>query len=276
MLGTTGPKTVPCEPANQPRARPLASMACISSPRHWSRICAPLESVPEPAVRPLGPADCTTGGLIRWPALGTGCLYDLLSASEEEIHDRFSTRGCVAILAAVLLGSPLPAAAQLYTRHDLGHRPGHDGRLSVPGSPSSSPITPPVWCVRPSTDGSGFYRVPASTPAAYTVKFELQGFKAVENREVPVPRPVRRPSTARSNLARSPNRWTSLRSPTPSRSTRPTARSARRSRVARRRSCRSAPRATSTVWRFSRRTSRARRGRPRSPPTASAPATTTS
>jgi hypothetical protein len=36
------------------------------------------------------------------------------------------------------------------------------------------------------TDASGFYRAPALEPGTYTVKAELQGFKALENREVPV------------------------------------------------------------------------------------------
>jgi outer membrane receptor protein involved in Fe transport len=36
------------------------------------------------------------------------------------------------------------------------------------------------------TNASGFYRAPALEPGTYTVKAELQGFKALENRDVPV------------------------------------------------------------------------------------------
>ena len=36
------------------------------------------------------------------------------------------------------------------------------------------------------TDASGFYRAPALDPGMYTVKADLQGFKAVENRAVRV------------------------------------------------------------------------------------------
>ena len=38
-----------------------------------------------------------------------------------------------------------------------------------------------------STDGNGFYRITGLDPGTYTVRLELQGFKVVENREVPVP-----------------------------------------------------------------------------------------
>ncbi len=96
----------------------------------------------------------------------------------------FSSR-VAAILVASGLAFAIPAAAQL-SRGTISGTVRDATGGSLPGV-TVIVTNNATGLVRSAvSDGSGFYRVPALDPGTYTVKFELQGFKAVENREVPV------------------------------------------------------------------------------------------
>lgn len=95
------------------------------------------------------------------------------------------TRACAVLVAAVMFGISTPAAAQLSRGTISGTVRDATGGF-LPGV-AVSVTNNATGLVRAATsDGSGFYRVPGLDPGSYTVKFELRGFKVVENREVPV------------------------------------------------------------------------------------------
>ncbi len=96
------------------------------------------------------------------------------------------TRAVAALAGALVLGLAAPAAAQLNRGIVSGTVRDATGGF-LPGVTVTVTSNATGLVRTTATDGNGFYRVPGLDPGAYTVKFELQGFKVVENREVPVP-----------------------------------------------------------------------------------------
>jgi len=98
----------------------------------------------------------------------------------------FRGRLVCAVAAWLMLGAAAPATAQLTRGTISGTIRDNTGAL-LPGV-TVIITNNATGVVRTTvTNESGFYRAPALEPGTYTVKSELQGFKALENREVPVP-----------------------------------------------------------------------------------------
>src|SRR4051812_36358548 len=88
---------------------------------------------------------------------------------------------CVAI--AALLALAMPAFAQETTGSVRGRISDAQG-LAVPGATVT--VTGPQGAKTTTTDSEGRFSVPFLTPGSYTVRGELQGFKAVEQKNVTV------------------------------------------------------------------------------------------
>ena len=101
------------------------------------------------------------------------------------MHDRFTWRRGVLAFACVLLLAA-PAAAQFDRGTISGVVKDQQGGI-VPGVTVTVTSNATGFVRTTTTDGNGFYRITGLDPGSYTVKFELQGFKVVENREVPIP-----------------------------------------------------------------------------------------
>ena len=94
---------------------------------------------------------------------------------------------CLGVIAAVFLlaNAATPVFAQLTRGTISGTVKDNTGAL-LPGV-TVIVTNNATGVVRTTvTNESGFYRAPALEPATYTVKAELQGFKVLENRDVPV------------------------------------------------------------------------------------------
>src|SRR3954447_11531314 len=92
-----------------------------------------------------------------------------------------ATRYCVAIAALFALAAP--AFAQETTGAIRGRIADAQG-LPVPGA--SVTVTGPQGAKSATTDAEGRFAVPFLTPGLYTVRGELQGFKAVEQKSITV------------------------------------------------------------------------------------------
>lgn len=95
-------------------------------------------------------------------------------------------RALVAMVAASVLGLSVPASAQL-TRGSISGTVRDTTGGFLPGATVTITNNATGLVRSTTTDGNGFYRVAGLDPGTYTVRLELQGFKVVENREVPVP-----------------------------------------------------------------------------------------
>ena len=96
-------------------------------------------------------------------------------------------KAVVSLVAALIISAMLPTTsfAQL-TRGTISGTIRDTSGATLPGTTivitnNATGVTRTVVA-----DDTGFYRAPALEPGTYTVKAELQGFKVVENREVPV------------------------------------------------------------------------------------------
>jgi outer membrane receptor protein involved in Fe transport len=95
-------------------------------------------------------------------------------------------RALVAMVAASVLGLSVPASAQL-TRGSISGTVRDTTGGFLPGATVTITNNATGLVRSTTTDGNGFYRVAGLDPGTYSVKLELQGFKVIENREVPVP-----------------------------------------------------------------------------------------
>jgi hypothetical protein len=91
--------------------------------------------------------------------------------------------GKAAVMLAILLVSALPALAQETTGRVIGRIVDAQG-LAVPGATVTATGT--QGAKNTVTDSEGRFNLPFLTPGVYTVRGELQGFKAVEQRNVTV------------------------------------------------------------------------------------------
>lgn len=94
-------------------------------------------------------------------------------------------RACAVAIAALVLGAGLAHAQS--TRGSVSGNVSDSTGGFLPGATVTVTNNATGFVRTTTTDGNGFYRIAGLDPGTYTVKFELQGFKVVENREVPVP-----------------------------------------------------------------------------------------
>ena len=95
------------------------------------------------------------------------------------------------LMAALLVASASVASAQ--TTGTINGRVVDSQGLAVPGATVT--VTGAQGSKTTTTDTDGRYQMPYLTPGTYTVKAELAGFKAVEQRNVAgASRPDRRPA----------------------------------------------------------------------------------
>jgi hypothetical protein len=95
-------------------------------------------------------------------------------------------RACAVGIAALVLGVSGPVHAQSTRGSVSGNVTDSTGGF-LPGVTVTVTSNATGFVRTTTTDGNGFYRITGLDPGSYTVKFELQGFKVVENREVPIP-----------------------------------------------------------------------------------------
>jgi Carboxypeptidase regulatory-like domain/TonB dependent receptor len=94
-------------------------------------------------------------------------------------------RASLMVVAAFVLAAATPSFAQL-TRGSIGGTVRDNTGGAIPGATVTITNNATGLVRSTTTDAEGVYRAPALEPGEYTVKVELQGFKAVENKAVPV------------------------------------------------------------------------------------------